>query len=157
MDGLLNKLVHFLIFIILIVWILFVQKLFQQYLPCTYLLTSSTEQSPSWDSNRFSVSQEIPRILWNPKVHYRIHKCPPPVPYQSISPGPRLSVWTIRDMIRFYGEELLEPLLTPNLEDHPSLAVCDCLCNISAATFHIGGRSSIRNLRTRHAVVTGTH
>jgi len=48
-----------------------------------YLLTYSTEQSPSWEANRSSVSQEIPRISWNPKVHYRIHKCPPPVPILS--------------------------------------------------------------------------
>ena len=51
--------------------------------PCvtfTYLLIHSMEQSPSWEANRFSASQEIPRILWNPKVHYRIHKCLPPVP-----------------------------------------------------------------------------
>jgi hypothetical protein len=44
----------------------------------TYLLTSSIEQSPS-EANRFLASQEITRVLLNPKVHYRNHKCPPPV------------------------------------------------------------------------------
>ena len=37
-------------------------------------------QSPSWEANWFTYSQEIPRISWNPKVHYRTHKRPPPVP-----------------------------------------------------------------------------
>ena len=61
-------------------------------------------------------------------------------------------------MILFYGEEFLAPRPTPpKLEDHPSLAVRDCLFNIFAITLHIGGRSSVRNLRARHAVVTGTH
>jgi len=49
----------------------------------THSLTHYMKQSPSWESNRFSASQEIPRILWNPKVHNPIHKCPPLLPVLS--------------------------------------------------------------------------
>ena len=46
----------------------------------TYLLTYSMVQSPSWVADWLTASQEIPRISRNPKVHYRTHKRPPPVP-----------------------------------------------------------------------------
>jgi hypothetical protein len=49
----------------------------------TYLVSYSMEQRPSWEANRFAASQEIPRIIWNPKVHYSIQKCKPPVPILS--------------------------------------------------------------------------
>jgi len=115
------------------------------------------EQSPSWEANRFSASQEIPRILWNPKVSTgftrarhlsrswatSIHALT-----SHFSPGPS-QVFMFRNKANFYGEELSAPRPTPKLEDHPLSAV--------AATLHIGGRSSIRNLTTRHVVVTGTH
>jgi hypothetical protein len=41
------------------------------------------------------------------------------------------------NMVIFYSEELLAPRPTPKLEDHPLLAVCDCLLNVFAATLLI--------------------
>ena len=87
-------------------------------------------QSPSWAANWFAVSQEIPRISRNPKVHYRTHK------RKDLSPEQASHVWVFLNN-DFYREGLLAPRPTPKLEDHPSSAVRDCLFNLFPATLLI--------------------
>ena len=38
------------------------------------------ERCLSCEADWFSASQEIPRMLWKPKVHYRVYNSPPTVP-----------------------------------------------------------------------------
>jgi hypothetical protein len=47
----------------------------------TYLLT---ELSPSLGAVSCAAPQELPSILWNPTVQYRVHKSPPLVPINPI-------------------------------------------------------------------------
>ena len=62
--------------------------------------------------------------------------------------------FVFRNKASFYDEQLLAPRTTPKMDDHPLSVVCDCLFNTFAAMLHSRGRSSIRNLRTRHALVS---
>jgi hypothetical protein len=41
------------------------------------------QQSPSWEANSHSASQDIPHLLWNQKFHYCVHKSLPLVPVLS--------------------------------------------------------------------------
>jgi hypothetical protein len=72
------------------------------------------EWSPSYEALLHSSSPEITPLLWNLKLHYRVHRSLP-------SPMSRASTFRNK-LFSFYSEELLTPLTTPKLEKQPFLS-----------------------------------
>jgi len=62
------------------------------------------------------------------------------------------------NILSFYSEELLAPRPTAKLEDSPLWTACNCLFNMFCSYLpYLKPVPPFPNLRTCHAVVTGTH
>jgi hypothetical protein len=58
------------------------------------------ELSPSWEATNCAATQELPSILWSPKVHYRVHKSPPLLPTLSqIDPVHTITSISLRSIL----------------------------------------------------------
>jgi hypothetical protein len=119
------------------------------------------ELSPSWESASCVATQEFPNILWNPKLHYRVHKGPLLVNFLSLGRLFKESVEVRGPFLHFVANlfilrwGVVSP--TPNLQaGGPPFVGCPRLLiqYIRSYRPYLEAISFIRSLRTRHPVVT---
>jgi len=89
------------------------------------------DQCPSWEANRFSAGHEIPRILWNPNVHYCIHKSPPPIPILS-----QINLFHAPPPSHYLKVHL--NVSFPLLRSYQSISPIPGLCSVTKPVFAMG-------------------
>jgi hypothetical protein len=164
------------------VWVFFIYNIYkasvspgsvQQIMPglpeAPDIITNFMELSPSSESATCAATQELPSNAWNPKVYYRVHNCPPLIPILSQtnlvhttheSFQVRSPLWHfITSLFLRWG--VVSPAPNHKLKQHSFLAerppIFGCprllIQYIGSYPPCLEAVSSIRNLRTRHAMV----
>jgi hypothetical protein len=88
------------------------------------------EMSPSWETASPVVTQEFPNILWNPKVHYRVHKS---LPLSQINPVHNTPSITLKSILIIFTHLRvgLPQSLSFWLSKQINPSMSEVVCNIS--------------------------
>ena len=115
-------------------------------------------QNPSWKTDRFSASQEIPPQFMKPECSSPHSQEPAACRYPEL-PNEQSNwetLWKVSQYRKFWQCGLVSK--SPNLQaEGPPTVGYPRLLSIFAATLHIRRRSSTRDVRTRRLLVTWAH
>lgn len=117
------------------------------------------EPSPSWEDNSCSATKEIHSMLWNPEIHYHVHKSPSLMSILS----QKYPVYTLPSYLfvaiihclghpkgpirgQFFMERVVTSCTIPTLLAHPFVSCLQLLTHIHSHFPYLAAISSIRNL-----------